>query len=332
MSDARKQQLRGEYVARINRVIDHIEAHLADDLRLDELARVASFSRFHFHRLFGALVGETLNQFIQRLRVEKAASLLVANPQVAITDIALDCGFSSSATFARTFRDAFGMSASEWRAGGHHELRKIRKLNRNVGKTVGNASKACAVSICQIDAVTQQPTWRIEMKTKQGKKIEGEVEIKELPELHVAYVRHVGPYAGQSEVFERIFGKLMAWATPRGLCRFPGTQVLSVYHDDPNVTEEEKLRVSACITVPEDTEVTGEIGKMTVPGGKFAVGHFELGADEYSDAWNMLMGGWLPESGYQPDDRLCYEHCLTDPKQHPEGKVRVDICVPVKPL
>ena len=71
---------------------------------------------------------------------------------------------------------------------------------------------------------------------------------------------------------------------------------------------------------------------MQVPGGKFAVGHFELATDQYGDAWNALMGGWLPQSGYQPDDRLCYEWYRNDPKQHPEGKCIVDICMPVRPL
>ena len=87
-----------------------------------------------------------------------------------------------------------------------------------------------------------------------------------------------------------------------------------------------------CVTVPEDTPVDGEIGKMTVPGGKYAVAHFEIDVDQYSDAWNAVYGGWLPESGYQPEDGPCYELCLNNPEEHPESKHIVDICVPVKPL
>lgn len=87
------------------------------------------------------------------------------------------------------------------------------------------------------------------------------------------------------------------------------------------------------LTVPEDTAVDGEIGKMTIPGGRSAVGHVEMteGTD-YGEAWNAPMGGWLPESGHQPDDRLCYELFLNNPKEHPEGKHIVDICMPVRPL
>lgn len=171
------------------------------------------------------------------------------------------------------------------------------------------------------------------MKDKKSQKqIEAKIEVKEMPDFHVAYVRHIGPYKGDSDLFADLFGRLMKWAGPRDLLRFPETKCMSVYYDDPNVTDEEKLRVNACITVPEDTEVEGEVGKMVVPGGKFAVGRFEIDVDEYEAAWSTLMAGWLPESGYQCDDRLCYELYQNDPKEHPENKHILDICIPVKPL
>jgi AraC family transcriptional regulator len=87
-----------------------------------------------------------------------------------------------------------------------------------------------------------------------------------------------------------------------------------------------------CISVSKDTEVEGEVGKMTIPGGKYAMAHFEISENEYEDAWNAVYGNWLPESGFQPDDRPCFELYLNDPKEHPEHKHIVDICIPVKPL
>jgi AraC family transcriptional regulator len=62
------------------------------------------------------------------------------------------------------------------------------------------------------------------------------------------------------------------------------------------------------------------------------VAHVEVADDEFQGAYDAIYGGWLPESGYQPDDRPCFEIYLNDPKQHPEGKHITDICVPVKPL
>jgi len=160
-----------------------------------------------------------------------------------------------------------------------------------------------------------------------------QVKVKDLAEFHVAYVRHIGPYKGNSELFEKLFEKLMKWAGPRGLLRFPETKVLAVYHDDPRITNEDKLRTSACITIPRDTPVEGEIGKMAISGGKYAMARFELAdSSEYEGTWDLVFGVWLPESGYQPDDGPCYELYINDPKEHPENKHIVDICIPVKPL
>ncbi len=326
-----------EYAARINRVQDHIDAHLTEDLALAELARVASFSPYHFHRVFAAMVGETLGRYIQRLRLEKAASWLLYHPRKSVTEVALDCGFSSSATFARAFRAAFGMSASQWRQsrggrrnGGDAVGRNLGKADRNGGEALRSEGKEALIVSAYLDPNRGKPRWRIEMKGKSN--LRAEVEVKEMPELWVAYLRHVGPYQGDEQLFRGLWERMCKWAVPRGLFNPPETQTLTVYHDDPEITAEEKLRLDVCISVPEDIEVDGEIGKMKLPGGPYAVAHFEIRADQYGEAWNAVFGGWLPESGYQPDDRPCLELCHNNPDEHPEGKHIVDICVPVKPL
>jgi AraC family transcriptional regulator len=325
--NARKKALRDEYIGRINRVLDYIEGNLDGELSLKTLAKVANFSEFHFHRIFKSLVGETLNQFIQRRRVEKAASMLIGNPTKSITDVAFDCGFSGSATFARVFKETFGVSASQWRENGGRIESKNCKTKSKIDKIDSKVGKDIDLISYTIDLESGKFLWRYKMN-----KSEIKVEVKEMPDMHVAYVRHIGPYKGDAALFEGLFMKLCSWAGPRGLIRPPQTQFISVYYDDPEVTEDEKLRVDVCITVPEDTQVEGEIGKMTLPGGKYAAGHFEILPSEYGEAWNAMMCGWLPESGYQCDDRPCFELYLNDPKQHPEGKHIVNICVPVKPL
>ena len=103
-----------EYTRRIDRVIDYLRDHLDKPLKLEDLAKVACFSEYHFHRVFGAMTGETLNDFTNRLRLEKAARLLTKTRQSA-TEIGLECGFSSSATFSRSFNKAFNTSPTQYR-------------------------------------------------------------------------------------------------------------------------------------------------------------------------------------------------------------------------
>jgi len=61
--------------------LDYIEKNLSEKLTLEKLAGIANFSAYHFHRLFKAFVGETLFQFIQRVRLERAADVLVNHPK-----------------------------------------------------------------------------------------------------------------------------------------------------------------------------------------------------------------------------------------------------------
>jgi len=119
-------QAKSAYAQRINRVIDHLRRNLDRQVKLEELAKVAGFSEFHFHRIFGAISGETLNGFTNRLRLEKAARLLRYSSQ-SLTDIALACGFSSSATFSRAFRSGYDTSPSQFRKNGEIKKSKICK-------------------------------------------------------------------------------------------------------------------------------------------------------------------------------------------------------------
>jgi AraC family transcriptional regulator len=325
-SDRTPQALRADYVARVNRVMDYVERNLHQPLSLATLADVAELSRYHFHRIFGAMVGETLHGFVQRLRVERAATMLVVNPKDSITTIAIDCGFSSSATFARAFKEAFGMSATEWRGRGDRNGCEAKSKIRNM---LGNAGEASPTWSCYIDPTTSNPTWRQAM-SKERDDLKTTIEVKELPEHSVVYLRHVGPY-GQVALVPRLVEKLRGWAVPRGLVTST-TRLFLVPHDDPNVTAPDKLRLSVCLTVPVGTAGEGEVGTMQIPGGTYAVARFEIPPARIADAWNVVLGRWLPQSGYQPDDRLCYEEALSDPREHPEGKIVLDICVPVRPL
>jgi AraC family transcriptional regulator len=108
--------------------------------------------------------------------------------------------------------------------------------------------------------------------------------------------------------------------------------MIGISYDNPEVTPEDKLRYDACITVPEKVETSGEFVFRTLKGGEFAVYRF-IGKDiEIAQAYQDIFGDWLPDSGYQVDDRPCMEIYLNDPEKDPEHKFVMDICVPVKPL
>lgn len=275
---------RAEYAARFNRVVDHIQAHLAEPLDLETLAEVACFSPFHFHRLFHAWMGETIHDFIQRLRLERAAAHLLYSQGKSITEIALDCGFSSSATFARAFRAHHGRSASDWR-----KERNNRKTDRKICKAEAPGGTASSGMATTLDLPTRTSTMTLT------------VTVKHLAPMHVAYIRHVGSFQGDAALFERLFTRIRQWAQPRGLLLLSTAKILSIHHDNPEmgITDARRLRLDAAVTIPADTLVQGEIGKQRLDGGTYAVTRVRILGNQYMATWDALMSEWLPGSGFQ---------------------------------
>jgi len=324
-------QVKKEYICRINRVIDYIENNIEKELTLKELASVANFSEYHFHRIFTSVMKETLFSFIQRLKLEKSVLHLTGMPNKTISEVCYDCGFSSPQVFSKAFKQYYKLSPSEYRE--KYSNSNFGTMISNQGQVKSNIDTNISDSIsyfCNvIDAFTNKMIWSLKMKSENG--LEPKVEILDMPDMTVAYIRHIGPYAGDSELFSGLFDKLFRWAGPRNLINFPETKVLSIYHDNPEITEKEKLRVSVCITVPENTKVDGEVGLMMINGGKYASAYFELLPHQYGEAWDLVFGKWLPESGYQCDDKPCFELYGPMPEE-PDGKHKVYICIPVIPL
>ena len=309
------QLIENEYKSRINKACDYIENNIDKQLTLEEIASAANFSKFHFPRIFLAIIGETPFHFLLRIRLERAAFMITANPTETITEIAMRCGFTDISVFSRNFKGYFKKSATEFR--------KERNEKSNLSQVDSKTQQVADQPFLYICPGSNKIKWRTNMKLSKG------VEVKVLPAMTAAYVRHIGPYKGDEKLFKKLWDKLFTWAGPRGLICWPGFKMLVIYHDDLNVTNEDKLRMSVCITVPPETKVDGEVGKLTIESANYAVARFVVTSEEFEQAWKWVYGEWFPTSGYQPDDKPCFEMYPEEPK---DGKFTVDICVPVKPL
>ena len=301
-----------EYIHRINKVIDYVENHLDEDLTVEKLAEVASFSPFHFHRIFSAFTGETLNGFVKRKRIEKAGRLLLNNPETPVSEIAYYCGFNNISVFCRNFRQHYSMSALEFREHWVVEFSKIGQPDSKIG---------------QFESSPNDYVYTVESLNNGGFTMNNNIQIKDMPAMNLVYCRHTGAFHLIGQAYE----KLMKWAGPRGLLESPNLKTVTVYHDDPKVTELDKIRQSACIIVDEEVKTEGEFGFMTQPEGKYAVGRFEVAPDEFEKAWNAMCV-WLSGSGYLPADGNPYELYHNHYMDHPEKKFILDICIPVKPM
>lgn len=294
-----------EYRRRVCLAMNYISRNLDADLSLEDIAEAASFSRFHFHRIFKAVVGETVAAFTRRLRLESAAHRLLSNRRDDITAIALDCGFSSSQNFAKAFRQHFCLSPSAYRKS---------KRGNMPGKHENVLSlHAAYTSSMEFGNLSIQP-WRMDMNA----------EIREMPEYTIAYVRKIGEYS--KETCREAFSELVQWAAPKGyLGQGP---MFGIYWDNPKVTSPENCRIDAGVAVAPKTSTDGQVGLQVISGGAYAVCGFETDTDGFHKAWDEAFA-WLVNSGYECADKPCYELYHNNAEEHPEGKWIVDICIPL---
>lgn len=114
-----------EYFDKMNTVVNYINNNYTEDITLEKMASLAGFSKFHFSRLFKQFTEHSFYAYLNQRRV-KAAETLLLNPNISVTDVALQSGFSSISTFNRVFRAAKECTPSEYKAYYQHQGKKIR--------------------------------------------------------------------------------------------------------------------------------------------------------------------------------------------------------------
>jgi AraC family transcriptional regulator len=286
---------RSIYKARVDAAILLIHEHLNEKLELEDLAKSAGFSPFHFHRLFSAMVGETPQQFLNRVRLERAANMLVKYSGYSITQIAMNCGFSSSSVFARSFKSHFGISANEYR----------NTINKPISPEVRSEGLIL--------------TTPLQFKT----------EIRTIPTWNLIYVSILKGY--KIELICKGWNQLHCWAEAHDLVTSE-TRVLGISFDDPLITPPDKCRYYACLSISKEIIPQPPVGFMRLAGSKCAVVRVACTLDEIQGIYMYLYRDWLIDSGFQPADLPPYEIYLSTPETNLEGKYEMEIYIPIVPL
>lgn len=284
-----------DYRERILRTLLYIQEHLDGALELDGVAAAASFSRFHFHRIFTAFVGESLAEYVRRLRLERAARTLKLHEE-PITQIAFSAGFETHESFTRAFTAMFGVSPFAYRTAHQPAPESLSGTHYN------NLSGYHPPDVGQPPAP----------------------EIRELAPMKLIFLRHVGPYSQVGPTW----GRLMSWAGPRGLLG-PHMKRMGIVHDDPGVTPEDKIRYDAAIAVDRPVKAEGDVGVMDLPGGKYAVFTHKGPYDNFGRTYEQIYGGWLPRSGYQLRDTPAFKQYMNSPQNTRPEDLLTLICVPL---
>ena len=294
------------YIQRINAVIGHVRENLNEDLSLDTLARVAGFSPFHFHRLFKSITGETINEMVIRLRLERAAALLRSTPALSITDAAFACGYKSVSVFSRAFKKQYDLNARQW------DRQSPLKNSKN-GQVLDGFPRYTLENLSDFAA-------------RDGFK----VHIRSLPAQRLAYIRVYDSYSKFSRV-KKAYHRLLEWYVQRG-GSLESTTLYGMSQDDPYVTPLRLCRYDWCLSVPASWQAEGEVNIVTFPACQVATIRCLGDIRQEDKAIQYLFRYWLPRSRYQPANLPGMEIYRRQPAELGWETYDIDCAVPIVAL
>jgi AraC family transcriptional regulator len=284
---------RNAYLESINKAIAFIENNITTPIQLKDVAMEANLSQYHFHRVFKLLTGDTVKEFLTRLRLEKAA-LKLKHTTDEIGAIALDSGYQNHENFIRGFKDYFGLTPTDYRS-------SIMILPRQ--KQAEYEGKDIDLSSLHVSGPV----------------------IKTIPDLNLAYIRHTGSY----EKVGASFQKLMLWAASHLVLKLKPVTI-GIVHDNPDLTAEHQIRFDACVVVSKSIQPKGEVGYKQIEGGKFAVFTYKGPYDDFYTVYDYIYNVCLFNKKFELADKPSLEWYIKSPPFYKPQNFVTDFYVPVK--
>lgn len=267
------------YYDQLEKAVIFIEQNLCEDIRVEEVARVAGYSYFHFHRIFEAVLGETVGNYIRLRRLTSAAHDIVYTDK-RILDIAFAYRFDSQEAFSRAFKKLYKVPPGEYR-------------KNRIEAVIGRKKQITIVELDHMmNNVTVQP------------------EIKEIPDIKIVGMR------GKATINSNIIPKMWQEFNPRiseiqnrtpqirgyGICEVDQNYNMHEFNEDTEFNEIVGIEVENHYKIP-----TGMVAK-TLAGGKYAVFTHRGSIESLRMTYQYIWGTWIICSKYEIDLRDDFEY------------------------
>lgn len=281
---------------RLDKVCRYIDDNLEHPIRLEQLARIAHCSPFHFQRQFKTHIGLNPAQYVQNKRLRRAMLQLANRPTLSVTDIAFEAGFDFAESFSHTFKKRFGVTPTEFRNRPDWELWN--------------------------DFIQQGAPKRMTIP----KTIKHDVEIVDFPKTNVAALEHYGSPNGVMASVEQF----IAWRRANNVVP-PESKTYNIFYNDPEAMAPDEFHMDICCATdkPVTQNPQGVVAK-TMAASTCAKIRFQGAEEEIRGAMDYLYGEWLDQSDYELADKPPFFERVSlfpDTKEH---QAVTDIYLPLR--
>lgn len=296
-----------DYFERVQQAIDFIEGNLKEKLTLEELAKASYFSKYHFHRIFLAVVGEPIMEYIRKRRMSEAAIELQTSGK-RITDIAYDYFYNSSDAFSRAFKRQYGINPEEYRKS-RPQITLFEKRN-----VIDRREENYLQEVCNPRIVLGRAFKLVGLETYVSRNeflnlIENNLDNREA-----------------DQIAEKFFYDLK-YKIPNQI----NSNIELCYNYDC----EAGYMSMVCIEVESLESIPKELIAKLIPNNKYAVftHEFMLTPEQISvkelenNIYQYAYGVWFPYSDYEPSDAYTIE--VYDISRKSEGMTKVEVYIPV---
>lgn len=273
------------YYINLQKAIDYIESHLENDVELEEIARAAGYSVPHFYRVFGAIVGCSVKEYVRRRKLSNAMFYIVTTKR-SITDIAFEQGFESHEAFTRAFKLAYGAPPSSFR-------RALTEPNLFERVNLLSINNEGGVIILKPEIICKEEKLLLGI----ARKINQSENIK-----HGLLAKVKNEFTEMAEHIENRVNTGLYYA-------------VYDYRPEDIAKEDDEINYTYfyCAEVSEYGNIPDGMMKKVIPQAKYAVFSYDTknntlnGEKLGQPVYDYIDGSWLPNSGFELAETSDYE-------------------------